>query len=811
MTRTLTWLLASLLLAGMANAQALAPDPNKRVVSQVFCDSAGTCGNKTLDPATPVEGLACGRVQVVIQLDRTAAADTTFAGEIQSGTSASAGTWSTELAISAGTFLLSEGRQLFRVDPSAAPAAGSEAVVTFRCQEEFSGGGAGGIPGLDSGGIGNDETLQYIYDLPSFRALPNLAGPFYFSSDAGGDLPLGDDANNCTQAAPCRTIAKASEIAYQVYAPGPHLIFDAGDTWDWSDIADVGGPSTTESIVLDATADTITRVAGNWNLVNIVEGISGGRIVLTGTAGDDGTYTVSDITTTVITVVEDITVSETVTATVQQFRDQIHFTHGCGSSTAGGLDQATDGSICGAVSSTGFDTGAQATFDCSGMGTDHFINGYYTSDGLITHRLTAALHNSGAVAVQNLHFVSCGNDNDGGFQDILRTDNGKMIMHNIQCDDLHGFQNQCWTGHGITGGDSITTQMGGSVFDGATNFWQPSNGGDHALISNKRIDHKNDSGSDTRHLLALSISDDVNSDSPYNVTIIGPHLTYSGAGGSTSTEAGIIIPMATPSGKDPQTSVHVGYVNFTQIDNHDCSGSAATCSAPIQITNNAADGRESILDLYLFKNTFYSNKTSILTAGNFALDTLRIHSGCNLIEFTDRDANGDSFIVTLIGLNSASAFDWRAINPGTSNQDVWDCDDHDTGDQCLNVQIDASITEYNTVDLCTECSGLTSFFQDPTLYESRAVGQDGNQFCPNVGDITCAGAEASLESIQTCARNIDNTGATLIPECSLACTQSHLFPMGPELHKMWIPVIGAELKGLRLGGSPTSPVNAGRN
>jgi parallel beta-helix repeat protein len=86
-----------------------------------------------------VDASNCGKTQAIIELDITGAADATFAGAIEQK---SEGAWTSALTIASGSFTLASGRQQFRVNPSAAPAAGSEASVIFKCQESF----AGGVP-----------------------------------------------------------------------------------------------------------------------------------------------------------------------------------------------------------------------------------------------------------------------------------------------------------------------------------------------------------------------------------------------------------------------------------------------------------------------------------------------------------------------------------------------------------------------------------------------------------------------------------------------------------------------------------------
>jgi hypothetical protein len=101
------------------------------------------------------------------------------------------------------------------------------------------------IPGL-SGTNGNDLTLDYLMGKTSFDALPAYPR-FYFSRadnpgcppDQDGDcLPAGVDANPCTIAAPCRTVAKAWDL---MQSGRVIAVFDAQDSaWiaasdDWGD------------------------------------------------------------------------------------------------------------------------------------------------------------------------------------------------------------------------------------------------------------------------------------------------------------------------------------------------------------------------------------------------------------------------------------------------------------------------------------------------------------------------------------------------------------------------------------------------
>lgn len=85
----------------------------------------------------------------------------------------------------------------------------------------------GSVPGL-AGNTGNDLTLDYLYGLKTFESLPASWDRFYFSDDAGGLLPAGNDSNPCTEAAPCLSAAKMDALLnlQQVV-----IVLDAG-LWD---------------------------------------------------------------------------------------------------------------------------------------------------------------------------------------------------------------------------------------------------------------------------------------------------------------------------------------------------------------------------------------------------------------------------------------------------------------------------------------------------------------------------------------------------------------------------------------------------
>jgi hypothetical protein len=96
------------------------------------------------------------------------------------------------------------------------------------------------VPGL-RGTIGNEETLRYLENLPSFQALPDLPKVYFSTGDnagcgdpvlsgpnAGTCLPLGVDTNKCTPSEPCLTWTKCEELSQ---FGNIQCVFDASDTW----------------------------------------------------------------------------------------------------------------------------------------------------------------------------------------------------------------------------------------------------------------------------------------------------------------------------------------------------------------------------------------------------------------------------------------------------------------------------------------------------------------------------------------------------------------------------------------------------
>jgi hypothetical protein len=196
-------------------------------------------------------GVACGRMQAEITLDTTTTADTTFAGTIdQLG---EAGAWSTVVTIASGVFALPSGRQEFRVNPSAAPAAGAVALVTFKCQEQFT--SLQKAPGIN-GTAATMETLRWIWGLqrvPFPQAIDDGTQwtDYYFSHDAGGLWPLGDDsvtnANNSPEA-PWATLAKWKTECFTAFV---RCNDDPGDNRDDAG----GGADVVFGIIEDADVD----------------------------------------------------------------------------------------------------------------------------------------------------------------------------------------------------------------------------------------------------------------------------------------------------------------------------------------------------------------------------------------------------------------------------------------------------------------------------------------------------------------------------------------------------------------------------
>lgn len=99
-------------------------------------------------------------------------------------------------------------------------------VETCVLGQSCGGGGSGqAVPGL-VGSTANDLTVEYLWNLQTFEAMPNWPR-FYFSAGAGGKAGIGDDANPCTTDAPCRSLSRAVALLNRQQVI---VVLDA-DTW----------------------------------------------------------------------------------------------------------------------------------------------------------------------------------------------------------------------------------------------------------------------------------------------------------------------------------------------------------------------------------------------------------------------------------------------------------------------------------------------------------------------------------------------------------------------------------------------------
>lgn len=102
---------------------------------------------------------------------------------------------------------------------------------------------ANGIVGVTA----TDKTLIFAQNLLEIQA--DLSGfvHYYFSSQAGGDYPLGDDLNPCTRSEPCFSW----ELAFNLISSQKHrvAVMDSGDTW-----SNDGDPAVSDSIFSSAIA-----------------------------------------------------------------------------------------------------------------------------------------------------------------------------------------------------------------------------------------------------------------------------------------------------------------------------------------------------------------------------------------------------------------------------------------------------------------------------------------------------------------------------------------------------------------------------
>lgn len=91
--------------------------------------------------------------------------------------------------------------------------------------------------GISNNNVGGDSTLPFLYNLTTIKNPPGNMTKIYVSSQPGGSLPEGLDANQGTMDAPIKTLDKVEEILNE-RGCGTEIILD-GDTWTGA--TDFGG------------------------------------------------------------------------------------------------------------------------------------------------------------------------------------------------------------------------------------------------------------------------------------------------------------------------------------------------------------------------------------------------------------------------------------------------------------------------------------------------------------------------------------------------------------------------------------------
>ena len=197
-------MLAALLLAYPASAErwgggnALGPDPGQSGARTYTWSGSGSVANSDF-----LSVGACGLIQVIYEDDVRSGGDTTAAATLTRYKEPDVNAASTDVALtSATTITLTTGDyphlRVHTITNTGETT--SKARVTVQCQEAFATGDV--APGV-VGSTATPETINFIADLQGVP-FPEKLEPhdgsewtdYYFSAEAGGDYPLGDDSND---------------------------------------------------------------------------------------------------------------------------------------------------------------------------------------------------------------------------------------------------------------------------------------------------------------------------------------------------------------------------------------------------------------------------------------------------------------------------------------------------------------------------------------------------------------------------------------------------------------------------------------
>jgi hypothetical protein len=147
-------------------------------------------------------------------------------------------------ASTGSTTVVTAGYPKLGVNVDAAPLTGTARLFLW-CAESITSRDSG-IGITSSGGL-TMRGLEYIWagGAPTNMDRPGGWQEFFFSDTNTGDIPvIGNDANPCTRALPCRTNAKA----LAVLSPGAKIIIDAGDPYNTATAWTVGFEINLETI-----------------------------------------------------------------------------------------------------------------------------------------------------------------------------------------------------------------------------------------------------------------------------------------------------------------------------------------------------------------------------------------------------------------------------------------------------------------------------------------------------------------------------------------------------------------------------------